>query len=233
MSLPNLILSALSKPKALRGLLCCECCEFGVFNLNSALWVGVGCVRDVRTLRLDGELLMSELTCVFGGDKGRAISPATLRTPASIACVSPKVLLGFSGFISVGISGNEGVDARFFHRDAVVVAFTPRGEVLSLSPNTGSPGDVFHVAGRGLFAPSNPTFRPGSPFTCRWGGAASGASSSIVTPGASVSSALVACQAAELDLGTEKLTALGEASWWGRRCKLDPGLKAPPIFIKV
>jgi len=56
------------------------------------------------------------MACVFGGSEGGAtFSTATVKGGSSFACVIPS---GISpGFVSVGISGNNGVDAKFFHYD--------------------------------------------------------------------------------------------------------------------
>lgn len=137
--------------------------------------------------------------CVFGGGEGVVTSSvAEVRGGSSLACVVPRGIA--AGFVSVGISGNRGVDAKFFHYDEVMVNFAAVGEVsAAVGPNLWARGDPVFIAGKAMIPLEANAAVVGQSIPCGWWAEQSAdplpSSSGGAGPGAFVSSALRQCEA--------------------------------------
>lgn len=135
------------------------------------------------------------IVCVFAGVDGpSAIVPARIVAGGGASCDVP-----FnpppSGFVSVGLSGNGGVDAKFFRGGAggEVLAFAAPGALRSvLGSRTWARGDAAHFAGADM-APRDALGRaaPGDAFPCGWRAMDGELGES---PGAFVSTAVRVCE---------------------------------------
>lgn len=112
------------------------------------------------------------IVCVFAGVDGpSAIVPARIVAGGGASCDVP-FNPSPSGFVSVGLSGNGGVDAKFFRGGAggEVLAFAAPGALRSvLGSRTWARGDAAHFAGADM-APRDALGRaaPGDAFPCGW-----------------------------------------------------------------
>ena len=135
------------------------------------------------------------IVCVFAGVEGpSAIVPARLVAGGGASCDVP-FNPSPSGFVSVGLSGNGGVDAKFFRGGAggEVLAFTAPGALRSVvGSRTWARGDAAHFAGADM-APRDALGRaaPGDAFPCGWLALDGEYGES---PGAFVSSAVRTCE---------------------------------------
>ena len=135
------------------------------------------------------------IVCVFAGVEGpSAIIPARLVAGGGASCDVP-FNPSPSGFVSVGLSGNGGVDAKFFRGGAggEVLAFTAPGALRSVvGSRTWARGDAAHFAGADM-APRDALGRaaPGDAFPCGWLALDGEYGES---PGAFVSSAVRTCE---------------------------------------
>ena len=135
------------------------------------------------------------IVCVFAGVEGpSAIVPARLVAGGGASCDVP-FNPSPSGFVSVGLSGNGGVDAKFFRGGAggEVLAFTAPGALRSVvGSRTWARGDAAHFAGADM-APRDALGRaaPGDAFPCGWRALDGEYGES---PGAFVSSAVRVCE---------------------------------------
>ena len=135
------------------------------------------------------------IVCVFAGVEGpSAIVPARLVAGGGASCDVP-FNPSPSGFVSVGLSGNGGVDAKFFRGGAggEVLAFTAPGALRSVvGSRTWARGDAAHFAGADM-APRDALGRAaaGDAFPCGWRALDGEYGES---PGAFVSSAVRVCE---------------------------------------
>ena len=135
------------------------------------------------------------IVCVFAGVEGpSAIVPARLVAGGGASCDVP-FNPSPSGFVSVGLSGNGGVDAKFFRGGAggEVLAFTAPGALRSVvGSRTWARSDAAHFAGADM-APRDALGRAaaGDPFPCGWRALDGEYGES---PGAFVSSAVRVCE---------------------------------------
>ena len=134
------------------------------------------------------------IVCVFAGVEGpSAIVPARLVAGGGASCDVP-FNPSPSGFVSVGLSGNGGVDAKFFRGGAggEVLAFTAPGALRSVvGSRTWARGDAAHFAGADM-APRDAlgSAAAGDAFPCGWRALDGEYGES---PGAFVSSAVRVC----------------------------------------
>ena len=135
------------------------------------------------------------IVCVFAGVDGpSAIVPARLVVNGAASCDVP-FNPSPSGFVSVGLSANGGVDAKFFRGGAggEVLAFAAPGALRSVvGSRTWARGDAAHFAGADM-APRGAlgAAAPGDAFPCAWL-AIDGESGE--SPGAFVSTAVRTCE---------------------------------------
>ena len=135
------------------------------------------------------------IVCVFAGVDGpSAIVPARLIVNGAASCDVP-FNPSPSGFVSVGLSGNGGVDAKFFRGGAggEVLAFTAPGALRSVvGSRTWARGDAAHFAGADM-APRDAlgSAAAGDAFPCGWRALDGEYGES---PGAFVSSAVRVCE---------------------------------------
>ena len=173
------------------------------------------------------------VACVFGGEDGIATSSAAAivagTSSALAACVVPRGVP--AGFVSVGVSGNGGVDARFFHYDEVTVNFASVGEMtraLGSGVGTWARYDPVHVFGRGMIPREANHASVGQSAPCGWwtsragsgGDASSGGVNALGggSAGIFVSSALRTCEAPPASDGAWVVAttepALGAGAAW-------------------
>ena len=135
------------------------------------------------------------IVCVFAGVDGpSAIVPARLIVNGAASCDVP-FNPSPSGFVSVGLSANGGVDAKFFRGGAggEVLAFAAPGALRSVvGSRTWARGDAAHFVGADM-APRDAlgAAAAGDPFPCGWR-ALDGESGE--SPGAFVSTAVRTCE---------------------------------------
>lgn len=158
------------------------------------------------------------MVCVFGGEAGAVTAAAAAVVGgSSLACVVPRGVA--PGFVSVGISGNRGVDAKFFHYDEVMVSFAGVGEMTAaVGPGVWARGDSVFVAGTGMIPREANAAVVGQSLPCGWWaqrGAETAASSGGGSPGTFVSSALRQCEAPVVT-DFSRVVAMTEPAWGGR-----------------
>lgn len=156
------------------------------------------------------------MACVFAGVEGPAgITPARVDSTGVFACAAPPGVP--HGFLGVGVSGNGGVDARFFHADDAVVHFSPPGEVrAALGPGLWSRGDPVTLAGRDMFPRSARDASPGEPITCGWTDDDRAGGSAAPAPGVFVSSAIRRCETpATIPFTPTRIVAVADAEGFG------------------
>lgn len=156
------------------------------------------------------------IVCVFAGVEGpSAIVPARLVAGGGASCDVP-FNPSPSGFVSVGLSGNGGVDAKFFRGGAggEVLAFTAPGALRSVvGSRTWARGDAAHFAGADM-APRDALGRAaaGDAFPCGWRALDGEYGES---PGAFVSSAVRVCETSPRfpsDAGATRVVATLDAA---------------------
>jgi hypothetical protein len=135
------------------------------------------------------------IACVFAGIDGpNAIVPARLVTGGGASCEVP-YNPSPSGFISVGLSANKGVDARFFRGAAggEVLAFSAPGDLRStVGPRTWARGDAVHLTGADMAPRDAGGYAVvGASFPCGWR-TSSGVSGE--SPGVFASTAVRVCE---------------------------------------
>ena len=134
------------------------------------------------------------IVCVFAGVEGpSAIVPARLVAGGGASCDVP-FNPSPSGFVSVGLSGNGGVDAKFFRGGAggEVLAFTAPGALRVVGSRTWARGDAAHFAGADM-APRDALGRAAAGDACPCGWRALDGEYGE-SPGAYVSSAVRTCE---------------------------------------
>lgn len=135
------------------------------------------------------------IVCVFAGVGGpNAIVPARIVSGGGASCDVPHNPSP-SGFVSVGLSGNGGVDARFFRGEAggQVLAFAAPGVLRStVGPRTSARGDALHFQGTDMAPPDTGGHAVvGASYPCGWQTADGDFGES---PGAFVSTAVRVCE---------------------------------------
>ena len=158
------------------------------------------------------------MACVFAGFEGPAgITPARVDSTGVFACAAPPGVP--HGFLGVGVSGNGGVDARFFHADDAVVHFSPPGEVrAALGPGLWSRGDPVTLAGRDMLPRSARDASPGELVLCGWtdDDRAGGSAAAEPAPGVFVSSAIRRCETpATIPRTPTRIVAVADAEGFG------------------
>jgi hypothetical protein len=136
------------------------------------------------------------IVCVFSGVDGpNSVVPARVVAGSGVSCVVPYNPPP-SGFVSLGLSGNGGVDAKFFRDGAGggVLAFAASGALRSVvGPKTWAFGDAVMFTGTDLAPMAYGGIAVvGASFPCGWRDAATGDGGE--SPGAFVSTAIRVCE---------------------------------------